>query len=279
MSLTVVTGWSPAGWLEYGRRFLETFDRLWNPDVALIVYGEPDVSDLMLEHLLGKKPLTARKISFVDLREIPGCWEFLDRHKANLPARGLEKLPRHHWKERAIASGYNWRFDAWKFCRQGFIPLNAAERCGTDFLCWLDGDVVTNFPVRSASVITGLLPADKHIAYLGREPKHPDIAFQLYDIRRKPDQLDRVDMPWGYVWQMLQNFAALYRTDEVFQLGEWHSAYVWKEAVARANAWPVVHNLTPGGSGHVWHQSPLKGWGDHLKGDRKKRGRSLEARR
>lgn len=279
MTLTVVTGWSPEGWELYGRRFLESFDRFWPLDVALIVYGEAAVSPLMLEALFDRKTMkarTTRQITFIPLDHIEGCTEFLERHRDNLYARGKDRLPQHHWKERAVLAGYNWRFDAWKFCRQGFIPEHAARRCGTDFLCWLDGDVVTTAPLASSRTITDLMPPGKWIAYLGREPKHPDIAFQLYDLRLQGNPETHTGADHA-VDRMLCYFAEIYRTDEVFQLPEWHSAYVWKVAIERAGARPVLHNLTPTGSGHVWHQSPLRLWGDHLKGDRKKRGRSLEA--
>lgn len=276
MTLTVMTGWSPAGWEQYGRQFLDTFDRFWPMDVRLFIYGENDVSGLLWEHLMEAgtdKPKTTRRITFVPLSNVEGCVEFIERHRENPTVQGKERLAHHHWKERAVAAGYNWRFDAWKFCRQGFIPYHCATFCQTDYLCWLDGDVVTQAHVASSKVITGLLPAGKLVAYLGREPKHPDIAFQLYDIRNKPDKLGQVEMPHGYVWQMLGNFAALYRTDAFLSEKEWHSAYIWKRAADIAGAWPYIHNLTPQGTGHVWQQSPLRHWGDHLKGDRKNRAR------
>lgn len=270
-TLTVMTGWSPEGWDQYGRQFFETFDRHWPVDVALMVFGEWEAGGLLMDYA-GRHP-PRRRVTFTSLAAIEGCAEFLKRHQDNRIVCGRAQDPHHHWKERAMAAGYNWRFDAWKFCRQGFIPLYAASRCRSDMILWLDGDVVTQRDVATSEVITSLMPPGRLIAYLGREPKHPDIAFQLYDIRERPDENDEVSVPHGYVWQMLQNFAAFYRTDEVFKLPEWHSAYVWKVAVERARAWPIVHNLTPGGSGHVWQQSPLRAWGDHLKGDRKTRAR------
>lgn len=290
MTLTVMTGWSPTGWFEYGRQFLDSFMRYWPRSVNLVVYGEPDVSGLMLQHLIKKSPFSGtisggRSVKYVDLAAIDGCVEFLAQYD-NPIARGRERLPQHHWKERAVAAGYNWRFDAWKFCRQGFIPWHAAHHCETDFLCWLDGDVVTHAHLHSEALITDLLPAGKSIAYLGREPKHPDIAFQLYDLRPGTAEFthkdfvdDKAVLDWlPPVWKVLAHFARLYRSGDVFELKEWHSAYVWQEAVRIAGAQQVLHNLTPGGSGHVWHQSPLRQWGDHLKGDRKSRGRSQERR-
>jgi hypothetical protein len=267
------------GWHEYGRQFLESFTAYWPEGVKLEICGEYDAmaatsaraGQLMLEGHL------RHEVRFNLLEGIAGCAEFLKRHD-DLISCGRAKLEGHNWKERAVLAGYNWRYDACKFSRQGFIPHHVALRHAgsAEFLCWLDGDVVTHTPIRSAAQITALMPDDKSIAYLGREPKHPDIAFQLYRLT-DPRAL-------GF----LREFRLYYAADEVFALKEWHSAYVWRHVLGHSPIYPcdatsptfeqIAHNLTPGGSGHVWHQSPLRLWGDHLKGERKKHGRSAERR-
>lgn len=249
--LTVVTGWSPAGWDEYGRRFWESFDRYWPPSVDLVVYGE---SPRMLESRVG------RKTAFRTLSSIPGCVEFLKRHDGSrtvagrAPALGFEA----RWKPKHYQTGYNFRFDALKFCRQGFIPHDAARllpSAPSQLLCWLDGDVVTLKPV-PAGYVEGLLPRGSAVAYLGRGDKHSEIGFQLYRI---PDAAS-----------MLKEFRNLYDSDRVFNLKEWHSAFAFD--IARTTTGTTGRDLTPGGFGHVWQQSPLRGLTDHLKGDRKKKG-------
>lgn len=256
--LTVITGWSPSGYLEYGQRFAETFDRFWPKDVQLVVYGE--------------EPVPLPRGEFRRLDVIPGCMEFLQRHD-NPIARG--RAPREDlrakWKPKWLQLGYSFRFDAWKFCRQGFIPYHAAGELGLKYsvplgqqrplLCWLDGDVVTHAKV-PAGVIEGLLPPGKAVAYLGRGAKHSEIGFQLYDVIK--------------AWPMLEMFSKIYSTDSIFRYKEWHSAYAFDEAREAMLPRELWHDLTPGGEGHVWHQSPLCAFTDHLKGDRKAKGRSHE---
>lgn len=246
-NLAVVTGWSPSGWHEYGRRFVETFDRHWPHDVPLRIYVE-EFSPL---------PPCRRDVRQVLLDEVPGCRAFLERHRNSARANGREVRP--EWKESCRAAGYNYRFDAWKFSRQGFIPYHAALALGAGLLCWLDGDVVSLRDVPTGFV-EGLLREGAALAYLGRGDKHSEIGFQLYRI---PDALP-----------MLREFSALYDTDAVFDLGEWHSAFAFDVARRRAGL-PAV-DLTPGGSGHVWLASPLRKYSDHLKGKRKRLGRSPE---
>jgi hypothetical protein len=255
MKLTVCTGWSPAGYEQYGRRFAESFHRYVDPAVDLVVYGET--------------PVKLPRGAFRTLREIPGCWEFLQRHDTPV-ARGQvpTEATRKHWKPSHIEAGYSFRFDAWKFCRQGFIPDHAAmilaQRTPADqLLAWFDGDVVFHAPI-TAAALAGLLPPGKDVAYLGRGAKHSEIGFQLYRI---PAALP-----------MLAAFRETYSTDAVFDLKEWHSAFVFDHA--RRTTGARGHDLTPGGYGHVWHQSPLRAFSDHLKGDKRKiKGKSDERTR
>ena len=249
--LTVCTGWTPEGWISYGRKFWESFARFWPQSVDLLVYGED-----------GRTPAGGGpNMRMRPLADCPGAAEFRERWKGDARATGRDVKPT--WKPARRAAGYNFRFDAWKFAPQGFIPLQAYEDSQSEFLIWLDGDVITHAPV-TEKMITCLLPPDKDIGFLGRGDKHPDIAFQIY--RRGPIALS-----------FLEDFADMYATDELFDLKEWHSAFIWKHCLGKYAQFS--YDLTPGGEGHVWHQSPLAQWGDHLKGQRKAAGRSPERRR
>lgn len=246
MTVTVVTGWSPAGWNLYGKQFVETFDRYWPKEYRLHMFVEEFNNELLQRHYNGKRVLKQ-----TNLAAIPGCMEFLDKYRFDKRANGKDVQP--HWKPKTQTAGYNFRFDAWKFCRQGFIPYFAAKELGTGLLCWLDGDVVSKAQVPSG-FLEGLLPEGKHIAYLGRDPKHSEIGFQLY---RVPEALP-----------MLQKFSLLYRTEAIFELPEWHSAYAF-DAARKSSQEIASLNLTPGGSGDVWLQSALAPYSTHLKGKRK----------
>ena len=237
--LTVVTGWGPNCWDDYAHRFAETFREFWPAGTPCIAYVERPVGGLSgIEQRL--------------LLDIPGCIDFLQRHEGNEEARGIK--PNKKWRPKHIASGYNFRFDALKFFRQGYIPLDAAFDCKTEFLAWFDADVIFTAPVTPERVV-GMMPSDKCVAYLGRPPFHSEIGFQLY---RLPGALPH-----------LQEFRDLYDSDRVFGLGEYHSAFVFDEALARSGV--AAHNMTPNGKGDVWLQSPLRAFSAHLKGRRKYR--------
>jgi hypothetical protein len=254
--VVVCTGWSPQGWGVYGEKFLQAFDRFWPTDVGLYVWGEdypPTYHGVQ----------NRRVLHFGQLGTIPMWSNYEARHQASPRARGRE--PNDSWKERDRALGYSWRFDAFKWARQAFIPWFADTILeDADILIWSDADVITHSPVKILELLA-LLPQNKHFAYLGRGAKHPDIAFQMY--RRG-----------GYATDFLNAWMDLYASDKVFDLPEWHSAWTWKYILERDGYGDLAVDLTPGGHGHVWHQSPLRVWGDHLKGDRKYAGRSPERR-
>lgn len=245
--LTVVSGASPTGMLEYGQRFLDTFHKHWPSDVRLLFYTE--------------EPIDLPRGECRSLWDVPGAREFAERHRGNLAVQGKDSAVG-AWKDRERASGYSYRFDAAKFFKQSLIPLDAARHIGQGLLCWLDADVVTHADV-PAGFIESLLPPDKDVAYLGRGRKHSEIGFQLYRIPSASPMLER--------------WAGLYTSDEFLRLKEWHSAYVWDRA--REDSGVAAHDLTPGGSGHVFVTvSPLRHYLDHTKGDRKRLGRSPERR-
>jgi hypothetical protein len=247
----VVTGWSPAGYLEYGRRFAEGWAQFWPRDVELVVYVE--------EPCELPPGAIARELSAV-----PGVRKFLQVYGADLEARGRAVKP--SWKAAAKLLGYNWRYDAVKWFRQALIMRDAASGLwhGSDtLLCWFDGDVITHRTV-PAGFLASLMPRDKSVAFLGRGEKHSEIGFQLY----RPA-----------AFGMLEYWAWLYESGQFTGQKEWHSAYLW-DVARRATLEPADwHDMTPGGRGHVWHQSVLAEYTDHLKGDRKKHGRSPERRR
>lgn len=244
MSLTVVTGaWGPRR-VDYAKPFAESFDRHWPRSVKLVIYTD------------GKIPVPDwAEVRLIDKCE--GYTAFMTRHAGDPVKSGQKPAPGAHWKASCLAKGYNFRFDALRFAGQGFIPDDAAQRMNDgDVLCWLDADVVTRRAV-SEDWVEGLIGlADG--AYLGRAPKHSEIGFWAVRL--------------GIATRaFLHDFATAYRTDAVFDLREWHSAYAWDDARRRAGRYGAVNmrDLTPGGHGHVFAMSPLASHLIHNKGLRK----------
>lgn len=245
MTLTIVTGcWGPRR-EDYARMFLAGFEKHWPDEVRLLIYADGPIS-------------ASGRADVRDLADCEGYSEFIARHSGDPVKCGKVPAPGATWKPKDIAAGYNFRFDAVRFAGQGFIPEDAADSLPDgDVLCWLDADVASRAPIPRGWV-EGLL-AGQDGAYLGRAPKHSEIGF--WAVRLNPRTRE-----------MLVSFARHYRSEIVFDLSEWHSAYVWdcaRMAVTRSSLGLDMRNLTPGGSGHVWLKSPLAAYLEHRKGDRK----------
>lgn len=243
--IKVCSGFSPSGFKEYGKRFLETFHKHWPGDTDLVVYTEEPV----------EMPRGA-------CRSLWDCWgvaQFIQRNRGNPERCGTKQHAK--WKPRYIGRPYNFRFDAVKFSRQCFIPEAAAHDMDDgDILVWLDADVVT-FADVPTDAIANLL-GDKDIVFLGRHGTHSEIGFWAVRLNYRTREF-------------LAMFADTWRSDKVFELEEWHSAFVFDWC--RRHCSMKEHNLTPMGRGHVWHDSELSKWTDHLKGiQRKQLGASPE---
>lgn len=264
MNLTICTGaWGPKA-----KSYLESFlpgMKLWPREVRFLIYTDALPPGFITafgnnpeEHLAWAR----------SMHDLAGWETFMATRRTDPIACGRQQRSDHHWKDSAVRGGYNFRFDAVGFAGQGFVPEAAAVGLQDgEILCWMDADVIAHTPVPEG-FIEGLV--GKHDgAYLGRGLKHSEIGFWAVKISPRTREF-------------LFAFADAYRSQRVFCMGEWHSAYVWDETrreMERHGRPLNMRNLTPRGHGHVWHQSPLGLYLDHLKGDRKALGRSPERRK
>ncbi len=252
--LTVVTGFSEAGWIAYGERMVRTFDKWWPLGVDLCFFHD------------GARETTGgssrRRIRGLPYRAVADWVAFQDDHRGSARAGG--RAPTRAWRAKEIAAGYSYRTDARKFAR---VPLAVRWFChevaASDHVIWLDGDTVFYRPVpKPAALLPALFPGGAEVSLLGRHGNHSEIGYVGY---RLPAARALLDVG-----------AAIYSTGEFMAMDETHSAHAFDLARERVGDGVRCHDLTPGGTGHVWMQSPLVAFSDHLKGDRKARGFSHE---
>jgi hypothetical protein len=248
MTVVVCSGFSPAGYREYGYNFVKSFDKYWPSTVRFLVYSEETV-------------LVPRG-SYHNFWDCEGARDFHNRHGDDGRRRGTIPIP--GWRQKDQKEGYSWRFDAAKFYKQCLIPYDVSKHLyQDDILVWLDADVIT-FDSVPESFIPDLIQ-DTDLIFFGRGTYHSEIGFWAIRMCKQGRS-------------MLQEFAETYTSDAFLSLREHHSAFVFD--VVRRNAERRglrSRNLTPGGGGHVWLSSPLAKYTDHLKGSRRKRiGYSLD---
>jgi hypothetical protein len=236
--IRVCSGFSPTGRIQYGERFLSSFNRRWPRKVELSVYVE--------------EPMPMPREACRDLWAIDGASAFHSRHANSEKVHGREVQP--NWKEREVHRGYSFRHDAYKFWKQILIPeAAAADMPDSSILVWLDGDVETVREVPD-SLVERLL-GDGEVCYLNRSRQHSEIGFWAVRLNTRTRQF-------------LHDIAEVYRSDRFLELDEWHSAFVWDHV--RQSAGLAERPLCRSGlHGHVWPYTALAPYMRHDKGLRK----------
>jgi len=235
-SFRVVTSCSPAGWELYGLRMAETFCTYWPSTVPLSLYAEGFAPPPWIN---------------ADVRSLPAWQEaFKERHHGTRAAHGM-----------AGGRGYNFKFDAVKFSHKVGAVVDVVERADCDVLIWIDGDTVFHSEV-TPEFIEGLMPEDCALAWLDRVGNYPECGFYCLNLRHHA------------LKSLILRWKALYTSDQIFDLSEWHDCYSLQQCVEAAGV--PVHSLSgeARNTSHVAINSQIGSILDHTKGGRKTEGRS-----
>jgi hypothetical protein len=269
-TLAVVTTCNRSGYEQYGRRMVETFDRFWPKDVKLFLYAEGFRPDRPSERIIP-----------VDLLEAcPGLVAFKERHRDRPRAHGKEqqgvrlrlevrrhkqeRWPRYKLKLLRVPWGMGYRWDAVRFSHKSFAVFDARLRCAADILCWLDGDTVVfdNLPRR---FLEELLPP-KYLLSCLKRPTFSECGFVAYNLRHPR------------IGDFFTEFERLYTSDALFTEKEYHDSWLFDVVRKRFERRGCQTFDIAGGqgatAGHVFINSPLGRYMDHLKGDRSTVGAS-----
>lgn len=246
----VVTSCSLAGWHKYGEAFVATFDKFWPQDVKLHVVSEDTLP----------VPASNRMINLWGLGQ-SGYWQdFRAEYEHALWVHGDSAAARpivvKRWRE---TTGYNFRFDAYKFSKKVFAIDLVADSLTSGRLFWIDADVKTFASVPS-TLITHVLPDWYALSCLMRPGYHSECGFIGYNLDVSGSR------------HFIKSFAKLYMSGEVFDLPEWHDswAFDWLRNKLMTRTYPIGHKS----KGHPFINSELGRYMDHLKGKRKDHGRS-----
>ncbi|TCN30337.1 hypothetical protein [Sinorhizobium americanum] len=159
----------------------------------------------------------------------------------------------------------DFRWDAVRFSHKVAAVCHAARTIDVDVLIWLDGDIVTHASL-TIEDLEGLAPRDgEWISWLYRQDMYPECGFYMLD-RRHPEH-DR----------LIASLEAMYMQDLLYGLAEYHDSYVLRHVVEAARVpWRSISGKG-GTTSHPLINGPLGQWFDHLKGNRKREGRSRPA--
>lgn len=247
----VVTSCSSVGWEKYGERFVSTFAEHWPQSVALHVVSEDELpskygrKNMMFHRLSGSDSWQSFRAQYETVKWVHG-------DSASKRPQGFGK----RWPDR---SGYNFRFDAYKFSKKVFAIELIAEELRSGRLLWLDADTLTHAPVPEG-LSDRMMPGAYAVSCLSRVGYHSECGFVGYNLEHHQ------------ALKFIRAFAELYTGGDVFQLAEWHDSWVFDWL--RNKMMVATYNIPHKSKGHPFINSELGLYLDHLKGNRKNQGKS-----
>lgn len=265
-TFAAVTTCHADGYEAYGRQMVESFDRHWPKSVPLYLYAENFGPDLPSDRIIPRDLLAA----------CPELVAFKERHKNNPTAHGKRARKRLQmtdvWQKRKIklrlvdwGLGYHW--DAVRFSHKTFAIFDAAERCRADVLFWVDADTLM-FADIPRDFLEEMIPLECMLSYLAR-PKFSECGFVGYNLRHPA------------IRDFLAAFKALYTSDTLFKEAQYHDSWLFDVIRKRfEKKGHKTYDIAQGlglKAGHVFVNSPLGRYMDHMKGDRKLSGASNHA--
>lgn len=272
MKIKVITSYKPGCWEQYGKKGIEAMAEHLPKEIDLVVYAEEQKPNCHYE-----------RIQWIDLNNAePELVKFKTRHKDDPVANGklgnveggVRRLPELQKLGGLDKNKESFLWDAVRFANKVFCVINGVRNSADyDYVVWLDAD--TNiFRPMPLNFLTGLLPQDTMVTYLGRENpslndggKYPECGFVGYNLKHPEIQ------------NFISEWEKLYTDDTVFKILEWHDSYVfWHLSKKfRSEKQIQVNDIGKwvGVKGHhVFVNSVLGQYIDHMKGDRKFKGSS-----
>lgn len=272
MKIKFITSYKPGCWDQYAKKGIEAMAEHLPKEIDLVVYAEEQKPNCNYE-----------RIQWIDLNNAePELVKFKTRHKNDPVANGklgnvqggVRRLPELQKLGGLDKNKESFLWDAVRFANKVFCVINGVRNSADyDYVVWLDAD--TNiFRPMPFEFITKLLPQDTMVTYLGRENpnlndggKYPECGFVGYNLKHPEIQ------------NFVSEWERLYTDDTVFEILEWHDSYVfWHLSKKfRTEKQVQVNDIGKwvGVKGHhVFVNSVLGKYIDHMKGDRKVKGSS-----
>jgi hypothetical protein len=262
MKISVVTTFHEAGLIEYGQRMINSFCENWPETVTLHIYPE-SCNPAIRNH---------SHVTLKRLEEIPELMTFKNQWRDVPKANGDVSADPVRSRRKDSGKGFKWH--AVRFAHKVYAIFDCAKETDADFLVWMDADTICHSPITMQDLYR-MIPADSELCYLGRKGKYSECGLYAMNLRSQNVQ------------NFLKEFQRVYDDAEngIFLLEEWHDSFVF-DAVRknfpqmRQLDWAAhLHDIRPSagnstGEGHPLINSEWGAWLDHLKGGRKKLGRS-----
>jgi hypothetical protein len=262
LKIAVVTTFHQDGYSKYGQKMIETFIKNWPQEVTLYAYSENCTVTESAPNLV-VRDLHQASTTLVAFKE---KWKNVPKANGDVSADPVRS------KRKDAGKGFKWH--AVRFAHKVYAIFHCAQHTDADILIWMDADTICHSPITMHELYK-MIPLDQDLCYLGRKGKYSECG--LYSMNLKSEQTK----------MFLMEFQRMYDKAEagIFTLEEWHDSYVFDAVKDRMPFlkkldWAAhLNDLRPmpgasSGEGHPLINSQWGAWLDHLKGGRKKLGRS-----
>ena len=156
MKYTVVTTFNAAGYEKYGKRMIQTFLENWPVEVQLAVYAEGCVVTETAPNLTVRDLEAASQ----ELVTFKNKWHNVPKANGDVSSDPVRS------KRKDAGKGFKW--DAVRFAHKVYSIFHAAKACPTDWLIWMDADMVCHSPI-TVDILDRLCPNIHDLCFLGRK--------------------------------------------------------------------------------------------------------------
>jgi hypothetical protein len=257
--LTLITSLNQKLFLEYGKRFIESWSRHAGDGLRLIICVEGAVEGL--NDIARSESVLVCSLESAAQQRFRRKYGRFFQTSGGMPIRLSDS-------NSSFTIQYNYRFDALRFSFKAFSYYRVLHelKLESEFIGWIDSDVVCLKPF-SLTTLSDVLPRNGEVAsYLGRSsfPKplaYSECGFVAFDYTNASAR------------KFILDFISMYDTGDVFLNEEWHDSFLFDVLRKRYEANGAVFRNISGehhASEHPFILSPLGKFFDHLKGPRRK---------
>jgi len=193
---SVITTFNKQGFDICAREMVTSFDKFWSKDITLNIYYE----DMNVPEIK-----SSNRVSFFSFNEEVKKWY---KFQSNYFLRELNK------PDNSINSFY--KYSAIKFAHKVYAIEKQFEKNISEYLIWLDSDVIT-FNRVTSSFIETLIEKDSYLTFLGREHInfHSEAGFLIFNTKNKFHKI---------FWEKMME---MYDQGRLFNENEWHDSYIF----------------------------------------------------
>tara|TARA_A100000172_G_scaffold76948_1_gene60876 strand:- start:4 stop:801 length:798 start_codon:yes stop_codon:yes gene_type:complete len=243
-TFSVVTTWGLPHWDTHAKRSVQSIIDQWPQQVEKLFYPD-DIT----------QQIVAPNTNYYSLlNEQPEFATFKTRAGSDAEV-----------KEKMNVSKNAYEYDVVRFAHKVFSVLDAAEKCTTDQLIWLDADTVTYKPI-TMEWLNHIAPEHSFTTFIGRPKKgYSECGFVSYNISSP------------YAKEFFTRWRSYYSNDLYKSLNAYTDCHTYDAVRIKMKEEQKIqdNDLNDGrflgyrGSKHPFVNSELGDYMDHLKGERK----------